>query len=742
MPEYGGPGETLWSVNLTKGRLPPTDVSMFSLDRQHKCLMTFILRVIYILEMDNPTKKEGKKVIQIPRDFLPSARAITHAVWCKSEEASELLAAVLGTDVLVFSAITGSMINHISSPCGKALHPSPILDWGGMPCVLAVGGCNNQKQGSIQLYSLSSKSKELDLTPKTIHTKETPTYMTLHSTKTLIAVYHSTVIQVWSTRTLDKTAERDFLSPVRSIAWGVTRQSNLLVLFHRDGDQRINAPVLAEVDLYNHTYVEEPGVHGQHPLAGVPAAKIHTLPLPFAPKLLVVAYSSHRCEGLYLRSEAENNSQVANGLYQVQTPLSPSQGIRAVGIRRVDSEKDRTLHLITLYKSGLLVARSFLVKTIDLLLDKQIRLLQERRDVEVMKIKSAGTSLESIKLRTTVPANQVAFLEQTHHNCKYPPVVFFEVLVKQGDQMPEVSVNGNCIRNDHELSLDDNLLEKISSAMQSAVLKAVRTGCGAWLPCMIDACYSQLKSFGNLQPSQLKGLRTKSNPISFDKRPGHGLRNTFTPGSTFTASAGDTKFSAGSYSHSGSVTTQTNQVTGGTPPNSFGERSGEYLQLTQSPQLCYRRAFVIQPRVCSGVFSPDGSLIVYNIPQNSLYSNVELLQGFTEPPEITNWKLDGTREAVLHNIQHSTDAEASLSWKLLLPMLSCPQSRSVALSSVVGSILSSLASNKRHFLAAAIACCCISASRSQVPLSFTPLATCSPPVVVCGFISFAGILVK
>ena len=53
--------------------------------------------------------------------------------------------------------------------------------------------------------------------------------------------------------------------------------------------------------------------------------------------------------------------------------------------RRVDGEKERSLHLIILYSNGMLVARSFMSRPMDLLLEKQIRLLQERREVEVVK---------------------------------------------------------------------------------------------------------------------------------------------------------------------------------------------------------------------------------------------------------------------------------------------------------------------------------------------------------------------
>ena len=115
-----------------------------------------------------------------------------------------------------------------------------------------------------------------------------------------------------------------------------------------------------------------------------------------------------------------------------------------------------------------------------------------------------------IHTRTHSSLSQVPFLEQTYHGASGgPPQVFFELVARQGEQMPDVSITNNCIKTDSELSLEDRLLDDLLLAMRAALLDAVRAN-KPWLPTMLDVCLSRLAAMGMLQPSQLSGMRKGS----------------------------------------------------------------------------------------------------------------------------------------------------------------------------------------------------------------------------------------
>eukprot|EP01063_Lacrimia_lanifica_P041570 TRINITY_DN9735_c0_g2_i2.p1 TRINITY_DN9735_c0_g2~~TRINITY_DN9735_c0_g2_i2.p1 ORF type:complete len:618 (+),score=180.00 TRINITY_DN9735_c0_g2_i2:122-1975(+) len=569
MTEYDGPGRLLWYHLISKTRFPQPDFTTLALDRGHKYAATVSLRTIFVIELDNAAK--GKRVIQAARTLLPNVRAFAGCAWCRNEETPHLLAAVLGTDVLVYDAVTLECVAHLQAPCGKSLHPPPIIDWGGAPSVFVSGGSGAQKM--LKLWNVAVIDGKVEfMEAASASLPSVPQAFALHPTKPQLAVQAGPTVQVWSTKEMRVVFDKRFLAPVRSIAWSATRHSHLLLLYHRESggrDSRFIGPVLADIDLTDQSCVEEPAnLSAPHPLHNIASVRLHVLPLPFAPMLLVQTYSSQWSEGTYLRP-SENpipDGDTWSTCYEAQTSIVPSKGVRAVAVRRVDGDQDRSLQLLILYATGVLVLRAFMTKPMDLMLDTQIRLLQERKDVDLVKLSSGGTSLESIKLRVTVPPEQVPFLELTHHESRSPAVVFFELTVKTGDQEPELMLSNSCIRNDHELSLDDRLLDEIGAGMRQAILKAARDN-QPWLPSMLDACHAHIQNMGMFQPSQLKKFLPSVAPNTPPR---------VQPPPTLVASFSECPFLP-----------------------------------VQSPQVCYRRAYVVQPRYAGVVFSPTGQLVFY-----------------------------------------------------------------------------------------------------------------------------------
>ena len=373
MATQNGPGKFLWQQSLCKTRLPQPDFTMVALDRGHRYLATFNLRMVYVLELDSSVERERRTAV-VPKEFCPNVRAITYCTWCCGESLQHLLAVVVGADVLIYSRLTMGLVGHVVAPCGRAVHITPLIAWGGLPNVLVTSGNSGLQRGIVKIWrcetdngtptavpvanmpsfdgsasivSAVSQSSEpaIQLTHSFVETispcllNGTPHQLSLHPTKSYVAVYGGTAVVVIDTRSGEKVWGRDFLTPVRSIAWSATKLSSLLVLAHKDGEWRLNAPLLAEVDVSETPakFEEEAQTHSSpHPLSGIASVRLHALPIPFAPKLLLTAFSSQRCEKIFVRSDSvtQDATAVEGSLYSEQVAIEPSKGIRSIQVRR------------------------------------------------------------------------------------------------------------------------------------------------------------------------------------------------------------------------------------------------------------------------------------------------------------------------------------------------------------------------------------------------------------------------
>ncbi|KAJ9469768.1 hypothetical protein DIPPA_06252 [Diplonema papillatum] len=716
-----GPGKKLWHMTLSRQprQQQPEAFGFIALDRPHLRLATFNLRSVYIVDLD----KKTRQVFKTAQTLLPAARTFTSLAWCKSESAQHQLAAVLGTDVLVIDTITLDVVAHIPTPCGRSSHPAPLIEWGGTPCYLITAGSQGTgKLGQIRLWDVVDSGAVPVRDAITV--SDAPQAIAVHPSQPFLAVFYQSVVQVWSVQSFEKELERDFLSQVRCIAWCASRPAHLLVLYHSDGKDRcLNAPVLAEMDVRNDTCVDEVTTLGRHALSGFATVKLHTLPLPFAPKLLLVAFSSNRCEQAFIRTHASDGATQPPE-YAPLPPFVPSQGVRAVAVRRLDTEVERALHLLIVYSSGHLVSRQFLVKPMDVLLDRQVKLLQDRKDVELVKLQSADNALHSIKLRVRVPALQVPFLEQTHHSSKNPPVVFFEISVTQGELLPEVVVKNDCIRSENELSLHDRLIDEISVRMKQAMLDAFQNS-KPWLPSMLDACSNQLASFGSLQPSQLKKL---SSPLRI-----RGPSRTLPVRSTTPETP---------VSHNLLLPKSMSNCSGsldglrGTPP-STGEHC-PYLPVS-SPQVCYKKAYDVQPRYSAAVFTSNGSLLCYGFGKDTT-PKVHILRSVArdalEAPKA--WDLTPTVEACIANSHRESDKKQQTMWRAVAALLSSRPSRSFVLKSAVGAVLQTLLAGQRYYSCGAVASILL-LHASSTPQGGLPASAQSSPAFVRPLSSFISL---